>query len=169
MPGSVKLALLAVVLLIACLIGVMAVVFRMGGIAITEPIGCAIALLVFFGLYRRHRLAYVWGRRIGLFGAVLNGIVAVGHVVAATADSISTSQTAEALEAARFFSESHFAMAGFCFAAAAAQLLLFASLGFASAAVYFGLACPRCQCDEVHAGDFAFTEARCGACGAVWR
>src|SRR5258705_10781389 len=82
MPDSVKLTMIGLLLLVACLVSFIVIVVRVGGIPITEPIGIALALLVFYGLCRGNRLAYLWGRRIGVAGAVLNLVVAVGHIVA---------------------------------------------------------------------------------------
>lgn len=163
MPGSVQAAVIGLLLLIAALLSVIGVVVSAGRPAITEPIGLLIAILVLYGVFRRYRLAWLWGRRIGLAGAILNAIVAVVHLVAATTGP------GDSAEILQLDLTSRLLLAGFCAAAAIAQVMVYIALGFPSAVSFFDLDCPQCQATEVSANDFFFEQVKCGKCGNVWR
>jgi len=111
-----------------------------------------LSALILIGMCKGHRLAWQWGRILGLLGAILllmitltalasMGIRTIGEFVVVT--------MAVGVPAAALFT-------------------MFFSIGTHSARRYFGLVCPSCGSMKCKAADFFFTKARCATCGSEW-
>lgn len=148
MPWSVRIAVTALVLVVAA----QAAMLLVAKAALDATIAAegAFAALVFAalvtGLVRRSRLAWLWGRYLGLFmsAAIVAGVV---------------------IERRR--------IPGVGIAALLAALglpLLAASIALArpSALQWFGLVCPSCGDAASRNADFLFRKARCRGCGNVF-
>jgi hypothetical protein len=143
MPGTVIAAIVMVsVLMVLELYGLV----REGGTQ--AVISVPISLLILWGLWRGHALAWQWGIVIPILLAIMVGL----GLIALLGDS-------RVLGAAAWIG-------------AVVPLLLYISipvlLRFRRSRVFFGLECPRCQAVKTRAASFLFTQRRCRACGLEW-
>ena len=109
-----------------------------------------IGLLVLQGMSLQHRLAWQWGRVLGLFGAVVGTVLAIFTFAA--------------------ISGGYLPMWVGLLQIVQVSLLyvIFFSLGQRSARIYFRLKCPQCGNLTNKAADFFFSKAKCRACEHVW-
>lgn len=145
---------------------------RMGRVEWFAPSALTVSVLVLLGMISRHRLAFQWGRVLGVLGAILTTFLAL--IGGFTAYSLLVrGMNARQFQVPPGIDPDQFGMIMMIGAIVLAvmavlQWTLFAALGFYSAREYFGLICPRCSADEASANDFVFTQAKCGRCQNVW-
>ncbi|HEX9400883.1 MAG TPA: hypothetical protein VF912_12305 [Anaeromyxobacter sp.] len=144
---SMPISVVAVaVLVVAFLVEIIAI--RVAG---GQSVSSAAPVVLFYGLIlagiaSRHRLAWQWGRMIGLF---FGGLLAL----AAVATPFRFGRWELAIP----------------FAVASAQALAVGLLlGRPAAREWFRLTCPSCGEGRPRAADFLFRSARCRGCQHVW-
>jgi len=109
-----------------------------------------VAVLIFWGIVAGHRLAWQWGRLLGLVGGILLTFAAVG--VFSRADGQAGPLivgTLVALQGIPLFP-------------------LFFALGTPQARQYFRLVCPQCGSSKPQGGNFLFSKAICKKCKTTW-
>jgi predicted Zn finger-like uncharacterized protein len=158
-PSSVVLAIAAMSVLLLLECGLFVMVFLAGNLSEFQVVGRVgqivfsgvLGGLILWGLVVGHRLAWQWGRILGMLGAILFALVCVAAVTN-TGDQGSSAY----ITAAIFFVIS------------ACLFTIAFSLGTATAKQHFGLRCPSCGRFTSTAGDFVFNTARCRHCSKVW-
>jgi hypothetical protein len=130
----------------------------MGGLALlsgqVSPLSILLpivfALLILIGIIKGQRLAWQWGRLLGLLGAFVLTFAAVGtsfHIPEEPALVIVTALVA--MQGVPLFP-------------------MFFALGTAGAKEHFRLICPGCGKSKVKAGNFLFTKVICRQCNTAW-
>lgn len=114
------------------------------------PLG--LGVLIVFGMVKGHRLAWQWGRLLGLVTAALVFISAI-TVWAALEDT--------AGREAAFW-------AVFLGGQGAALMVMYFTLGTSGAREHFRLVCPQCGSRKVRAADFIYSKAKCRKCKNRW-
>jgi hypothetical protein len=111
----------------------------------------ALAVLILVGIIKGHRLAWQWGRMLGLLGGIILTLAAVGVFANA----------AEHPELILF---------GGLLALQGVPLFpMFFALGSDGAKEHFRVICPNCGKSKVKSGDFLFTKAVCRECNTAWQ
>lgn len=150
MPASVRFAVAAVAVLVATNFGLLALILLGGMVSPLLILSLVLTSLVLWGLLRRHRLAWQWGRVLALFSALMNTAVLFLD----------------------FMVEDIVIASGWLFWVFVFQVVclysVFFALGKSTALEYFNLLCPLCQKATKRAANFWFTRARCKACDHVW-
>jgi len=148
MPWSVRVAAAALAFVVAVQAVLIVFLASLGQGAWVQNLGAVggVALLL-AGLLRAWRLAWLWGRFLGLFLAALLAL----STYAAWRDG-----AAPALLA--------IPMLGLAVPLLVASL----ALGRASAPAWFGLTCPSCGAAGGSPADLRFRRARCRRCGSTW-
>ena len=146
MPPSVKVATAAigVCLALAVVRGALTSIEAGAGAAgiLNAGVGVALGGLIMVGLFKRHRLAWQWGRLVGVLLVLEMAVLwATGAVPSRSIGDV--------------------ALRGFN---AGALLLAVIALSFPSAKRFFRLVCPQCGKISGKAADFFFTRATCKAC-----
>lgn len=116
--------------------------------AVLIPI--VVALLILVGIATGHRLAWQWGRLLGLVGGTVLTLTAIGVFSKAggrTGPLIVG--TLVALQGVPLFP-------------------MFFALGTRQARQHFRLVCPQCGVSKPKGGNFLFTKAICKKCQATW-
>jgi hypothetical protein len=103
--------------------------------------------LILYGLFKRHRLVWQWGRILSLFSVIF--------LSAAIVFSFLTGGAPMQVLPGIFVNLS-------------VSLIIFIAFGTASAKEHFNLICPNCSSNKVKAGDFLFKKAKCKNCNYVW-
>jgi hypothetical protein len=151
MPQSVIVAIVALGSMIGmeAVLGVVAVLVDPDKIL---PVGFALSLgaLIMVGFVTGHRLAWQWGRILGL-------LAAIGYTLVVVLSFTSPKGT-----------DTIWLPIIFGFLAVCLWTIFFA-IGRTSAREHFGLRCPKCSQLTNRAADFFFNRAKCKACGNVWR
>ena len=104
--------------------------------------------LIIGGFLAGHRLAWQWGRLIGLLYGIFLAVIFAMAINAGKAGQFNV-----------------------LIATAVPSVLLITMgvlLGRRSACAYFRLICPDCRASEVKGDDFLFKRAKCKLCGRVW-
>lgn len=161
-PSSVIVAIVALCVLLALqlVIGILALAAsRLFPEQLGRVLGQLIAVaviggLVLWGLFAGHRLAWQWGRLLGMLGAVLYLIAALAVLAAGGAQA--------GPPGARIF------VGLFALIVSACLFTITFSLATKPAKAYFGLRCPACRRYTSSAADFWFNQAKCKSCGAIW-
>lgn len=122
--------------------------------------------LVLAGIYGGHRLAYQWGRILGLIAAVIYSLTVIGFLVALSTPEAMNADGMPMNPAA--LRSSMIAILAVVAVLAAALWTIFFSLGRPSARRYFRLVCPNCGHKKVRAVDFFFSKAKCKQCSTIW-
>lgn len=111
----------------------------------------AVALLILYGIVMGQRLAWQWGRLLGLLGGIMLTLAAVGVFRNANGDpGILIAGGLLALQGVPLFP-------------------MFFALGTKGAREHFRLTCPQCGAAKPKGANFLFTEACCRKCNARWR
>jgi len=111
----------------------------------------AIALLIMIGIIMGQRLAWQWGRLLGLLGGIILTLASVGALANAEG-------------------EPGMLIAGGLLALQGVPLFpMFFALGTRGAREHFRLTCPQCGAAKPRGANFLFTEALCRSCGTQWR
>lgn len=151
MNTSILVAVVSVGLMVLSRLVMGGLILLGGGrpiLAITIPITLGVLILV--GIIVGQRLAWQWGRLLGLFGGVTLSLTAVGAL----------SQAAE---------EPGYLIVGVLLLMQGVPLFpMFFALGTDGAKRHFRLICPQCGSRKPKSGNFLFTKAVCKKCGAQW-
>ena len=112
------------------------------------PIVAAVLILV--GIIKGHRLAWQWGRLLGLAAAIILTVAAVvTFAYSAEQPGMMIVAALVALQGIPLFP-------------------MFFALGTKAAKEHFRLICPSCGNSKVKGGNFLFTRAICRKCHATW-
>jgi hypothetical protein len=154
MPASVILAIGSLAIMI-CLTAINFVLALLSGqILILAAVSVALGALVLMGMIVGQRLAWQWGRVLGLLAALLyTWFLAV---------TLATGPPRDTNPLTRF------ASIGYLGIVVACLYTIFFALGRSSALDHFGLKCLSCQHYTNAGANFLFTKARCKKCGNVW-
>jgi hypothetical protein len=148
-PGSVWLAASSLCVVIAVQTGLALLLARGGQVGWAQfAFAAMLGILLVVGLLRAHRLAWLWGRYLSFFLAVM---LSVSMAVA-----FAKGQAAPWILAV--------VLGGMALPLLAAA----SALGRRSAAVFFDLVCPECGTATRYAFDLLFRRARCRKCRHVW-
>jgi hypothetical protein len=155
MPTSVVVSITALVVMLGLnlVLGAIALLHDPTSI-VRVAVSLGLGLLILWGMVVGHRLAWQWGRILGILAAVLLTIVGVITFVGTEATQVPAW--------ARFLTGSMVLLQAACL------YTIFFSLGQSSAKHHFNLRCPSCGKFTGDAADFFFNRAKCKACGAVW-
>ena len=123
-------------------------------LAYTTLASTAVGLLILWGMIVGNRLAWQWGRLLGVLAAIVLTIV--------TLAAFSEVRKANSLTPALILG------VGFPLLEAVCLYTIFFALGRPSAKRYFRLECPSCGQFTNTANDFLFAQAKCRACRKVW-
>lgn len=109
-----------------------------------------IAMLMLFGIVTGQRLAWQWGRLLGLLGGAVLTFAAIFAFVDANGQSgVPAHAILLALQGLPI-------------------LAMVVALGTHGSREYFRIICPQCGCSKPRGGDFMFTRAICSKCGTTW-
>ena len=117
-------------------------------------VSMGLQLLILWGMIVGHRLAWQWGRILGILAAVLLTIGAVTSFVGTAA--------AQVPAWVRLLAGSIVMLQAVCL------YTIFFALGRPSAKQHFNLRCPSCGKFTGAAADFFFNRAKCKTCSTVW-
>lgn len=149
-PPSVHVALLSLLLVVSVQAGLALLVAGASRVGFFQYLFAAgVALLLVWGILRGARLAWMWGRALGFFLALVP-LFAIG------------------LGLWRGLSVRWWEVAIVVLGLSAPLLAAAVALGRPSALAFFDLACPRCGTVARRGKDFLFRQALCGKCGQVW-
>lgn len=129
--------------------GVLALLYGTASV-LSVVISLVVAAVIFVGFIERFRLAWQWGRILGLLGAILLTFTGVALLV-------------------RVRDDPGVLLAGVLIATQGVPLFpMFFALGTRDARAYFRVICPKCGSSEVKGGNFLFTKAQCKQCNLIW-
>lgn len=151
MNGYVVLAviMLGITIFSRIITGVLALLYGTASV-LTVVISLGVAAVILVGLIERFRLAWQWGRILGLLGAILLTFTAVALL-------------------GRARDEPGMLLAGVLIATQGIPLFpMFFALGTRGAREHFRVICPECGSSKVKGGNFLFTKAQCKQCNLVW-
>lgn len=151
MPTSIIIAVISLSILMALrlIFSFLSVISGTASILyIISPI--VISALILVGIIKGHKLAWQWGRILGIIGAVLLTWVTI--LVFASEDPLSR----KVFEGTILLIE------------AISLYVVFFAIGTKEAKKYFRLICPQCGAGTSTAGDFLFTKAVCKKCNHKW-
>ncbi|MDY0357679.1 MAG: hypothetical protein RBR19_17485 [Sedimentisphaerales bacterium] len=118
-------------------------------VSIVLPV--AVAVLILIGIIAGQRLAWQWGRLLGLLGGIVLTMAAVGAFANANGEvGMLVVGALLLLQGAPLFP-------------------MFFALGMRGAREHFRLICPACGHARPRGGNFLFTEAVCRKCAARWK
>jgi hypothetical protein len=110
----------------------------------------AVALLIVVGIIKGHRLAWQWGRVLGVLGGVLLLLMAAGlYGRVREQPGLMVVVVLLVIQGLPLFP-------------------LFFALGTRGAREHFGLVCPECGNNKPRAGNFFYTRAVCRECKTAW-
>ena len=111
-----------------------------------------VSILILVGFIKGHKLAWQWGRVLGLLGACLYSAVFIAII----------------LNSDGLHSENYIFVGSILLFVIIPLFTIFISLGTLSARKHFQLLCPECDIPTSKAADFLFNKAKCKKCGNVW-
>ena len=121
-----------------------------GMISIQFLIPTILVVLGFIGIIKGYRLAWQWGRLLGILGAVLFTLFAVIYITEIGQRSyMMFASIVSMVQAVLLF-------------------LMYFALGTAGSREYFKVICPGCGERKVRAGDFLFSKVICSKCSKEW-
>ena len=149
MSKSVVIAIAAVSIvflerIVLGIMGVMAGTYSLLGLVLTA----GISALILVGIIKGHRLAWQWGRILGIISAVLLTIITIAAITQ--------------------LNPQNGAAVVIIGSQAILLYVLFFSLGTADAKKYFQLVCSACGSTKAKAANFFFTKVKCGDCNNQW-
>lgn len=157
LPGSVILAIIGLACMMALnvlnIVLLLNVPNRRPNVLIQPAVSLVLGALIMWGLVVGHRLAWQWGRVLGLIGAILYTVV--GAISLANAAPGASPLLSFVVGAVVLF-------------VAACLWVIFFAVGARSARLHFGLQCPDCGKFTSKAADFFFNKAKCGKCKKIW-
>jgi len=151
MRTSILIAVLSVGMMLFARLLMAALVLMGGGASIPAVlVPIVVAALILVGIVTGYRLAWQWGRLLGLVGGILLTLTAIGVFAKAggrpgplIVGSLVT------LQGVPLFP-------------------MFFALGTQGARQHFRLICPQCGRSKPKGGNFLFTKAICKKCKATW-
>jgi hypothetical protein len=151
MNVSILVAAISVGLMVFARLLMGMLVLAGGGAAIPAVlIPIVVAVLILWGIVTGHRLAWQWGRLLGLVGGTLLTLMAIGvFSKAGGRPGLLIVGTLLALQGVPLFP-------------------MFFALGTPEARQHFRLVCPQCGSSKPKGGNFLFTKATCKKCKTVW-
>lgn len=121
---------------------------RVSPLSILLPV--AVALLILIGIIKGQRLAWQWGRLLGLLGAVVLTLSAIGAAI-------------------RIPEQPAMLIVAVLIALQGVPLFpMFFALGTTGAKEHFRVICPACGKSRVKGGNFLFTKVICRECNHEW-
>ena len=150
-PRSVHVAAISLSLVISVQAALVMLLAQAGQVGWAQlAFAAVVAALLLLGILRGHRLAWLWGRTLGLaLSIVLGASVAIALVRGAAA--------------------AHPALLAIVALGLIAPLLVMSiALSRPSAVAHFDLVCPECKATTRRGADFWFKRARCTSCGTEW-
>jgi len=156
-PTSITLVIAALVVMIAgnLFLGLVVVLLTQDPATLARvAVSLGLGLLVLWGMIVGHRLAWQWGRILGIIGAVLSTIGGVAAFVW--------------IDAAREPVWTRILLGSVLLVQAVCLYIIFFALGLSSARGHFNLRCPSCGGFTSTAADFFFNRAKCTACDKDW-
>jgi hypothetical protein len=155
MPASIIVTLTALSLIIALnfVLGMLALAHNPAEI-VRVATAMVLGALLLLGMVLGHRLAWQWGRILGLLAAMFLTLGTVGFLL--SFDGVPGPRWAKRLQAIILLIQT------------ASLYIIFFALGRHSARHHFRLQCPMCHRFTNSAGDFFFTRAKCKYCDTIW-
>jgi hypothetical protein len=151
MNASILVAVISVAIMVLARLVMGGLAFLSGRVpiaSITIPIGLGILILV--GIILGQRLAWQWGRLLGLFGGIVLSLAAFGALArAGEAPGLVIVGVLLLMQGVPLFP-------------------MFFALGTQGARRHFRLICPQCGSSKPRGGNFLFTKAICRDCGTSW-
>jgi hypothetical protein len=149
MSKSVIVAIIAVAIIFLerVVLGVMAVAAGTSSVLNLVLTG-GISGLILVGVIKGHKLAWQWGRILGMVGAVILSFIAIMLITHSNPQNV--------------------AAVVIIGSQAILLYILFFTLGTAGARKYFHLICPVCGSTKAKAADFLFAKAKCKDCDNQW-
>ena len=151
MKNSIIVALISLGIIAAA--RVLMVVYTLlltGMISIQFFVPTILVVLAFIGIVKGHRIAWQWGRMLGLFGAILFLISALALFPRIGEKPIILfACTVSIIQAILLF-------------------VMYFSLGTIGSREHFNVICSECGKTKVKAGDFLFTKVKCPKCNKEW-
>jgi len=151
MNGSILVAAiaLAVTVFARMFMGVLALLAGKASLwAVVVPL--AIALLILLGILAGHRLAWQWGRLLGLAAGIILTLVTIQVLRRANGrPEVLVFGSLLALQGVPLFP-------------------MFFALGTQGAREHFRLICPQCGRSKPRGGNFLYTKVVCKECKTVW-
>ena len=149
-PPSIHVALLSLLLVVSVQAGLAFLLAGASRVGFFQYLfASGVALLLVWGILRGARLAWMWGRALGFFLAIVP-LAAIG------------------LGLWRGLAVRWWEAAVVVLGLSAPLLASSIALGRPSALQFFDLVCPRCGAASRRGKDFLFRQALCGRCGHVW-
>lgn len=149
-PPSVHVAVLSLLLVVSVQAGLAFLLASTSRVGFFQYLFAAgVALLLVWGILRGARLAWMWGRALGFFLAIVP-LAAIG------------------LGLWRGLHVRWWEVAVVVLGLSAPLLASSVALGRPSALGFFDLVCPQCGTLARRGRDFLFRQALCGKCGHVW-
>lgn len=109
-----------------------------------------LVVLGFIGIIKGYRIAWQWGRLLGLLGAILFCFIAIVSVMQISKRPYMTlTSIVSAIQAILLF-------------------IMYFALGTIGAREYFNVLCSDCGKTKVKAGDFLFKKVICSKCKKEW-
>jgi hypothetical protein len=156
-PASVLAAAGAVgVLVLIGLLGLIGNLMNLGTVPIPEALISLLGLFTLWGILVGHRLAWQWGRLLGLFAAVIYTLV------------IGLSLTGSIIVERGIPDSSRYLVYVILIATTLCLYVIYFAMGTTSAREYFRLRCPQCTQFTSTSADFFFNKAKCNGCKTVW-
>ncbi len=148
-PIIVAAASVSIMVVVRIIMGGLALLFgRVSPLLVLLPV--AVALLILIGIIKGQRLAWQWGRLLGLFGAVLLTLSAIGAAMRIPDQPLMLiNAVLLALQGVPLFP-------------------MFFALGTTGAKEHFRVICPGCGKSRVKGGNFLFTKVICRECNQEW-
>jgi hypothetical protein len=147
-PSSIHIASLALLLAISVQAGLAFQLASWSSVGLAQYLfAAAVFGLLVWGIARGYRLAWLWGRYLSFFLALLM----LGVVAASLRGPVAVKEVAIVL-----------------LGLVAPLVVVSVALGRRSALEYFDLVCPRCGTVVRRGKDFLFRQARCPSCQQVW-
>ena len=121
-----------------------------GMISIQFFIPTILVVLGFIGIIKGYRIAWQWGRMLGLLGAILFSFIAIVSIfqIGERPYMLLTS-IVSAIQAALLF-------------------VMYFALGTTDSREHFNVLCSECGKSKVKAGDFLFSKVICHKCSKEW-
>ncbi|HEU4385020.1 MAG TPA: hypothetical protein VFR85_16170 [Anaeromyxobacteraceae bacterium] len=149
-PPSIHVALLSLLLVVSVQTGLAFLLAGASRVGFFQYLfAAAVALLLVWGIVRGARLAWMWGRPLGFFLALVP-LAAIG------------------LGLWKGLAMRWWEVAIVALGLSAPLLASSIALGRPAALEFFDLVCPRCGTVAKRGKDFLFRQALCGKCGHVW-
>ncbi len=152
MNASIIVAAVSVGIMVFARLFMGVLLFLSGNVSVVGIVlPVAVAVLILIGILVGQRLAWQWGRLLGLVGGIIMTLAAVGAF-------------------ARAQEGPGYVVVGVLMALQGLPLFpMFFALGTRGAREHFRVICPQCGSSRPKGGNFLFTKAVCRKCSATWQ